>query len=130
MNVYAVPADLEARWRPLTEAEQNRAEVLLEDASLRVLRRFPSIPSRIVDETLAAQEVTAVVCGMVKRAMVAGEQDGVTQRTEVKGPFTESVQYANPLGSLYFTSDDLAVLSDGSGNARVRSIRLTSYGDV
>lgn len=127
-TVFATPSDLEARWRPLSDDEENRAAVLLEDASLRVLRRFPTLEARIAAGTLQVQEVTAVVCGMVRRAMIAGGLDGVTQRTDGAGPYQQSVTYANPQGNLYLTADDLAILSAG-GTGRVRSVRLTTAGD-
>lgn len=121
---YATADDVAARWRPLSDAEAELADTLALDASYRVKRKFPTLEARILVGDVAFAEVTAVVAGMVKRAMLSA--DGAVQsQQEVAGPFSRQVTYANPMGNLYFTAEDLAVLSEG-GTGRVRSIRLTS----
>jgi arginine deiminase len=94
------------------------------DASFRVRRRFPSVDARITAGDLDRMEVAAVVAGMVKRAMLAGD-GAVTSQQEIAGPFQRNVQYANPMGNLYFTADDVATLSEGGSSRRAFSVDLT-----
>ena len=123
VDAYATALDVEDRWRPLTEVETRLANTLAVDASVRVRRRFPTIDARIASGSVDPLEVTAVVAGMVKRAMIAPE--GVSLHTQVGGPYQDTKRYANPLGDLYLTADDLAVLSEGGMSRRAFSVDLT-----
>ena len=123
---YATADDVASRWRPLSDAEAELADTLALDVSYRVKRKFPTLDARILAGDVAFAEVTAVVAGIVKRAMIGADAGGAVQsQQDVAGPFSRQVTYANPMGNLYFTAEDLAVLSEG-GTGRVRSIRLTS----
>jgi len=116
---YADVSDLEARWRELSTAEQERAEVLLEDASA-VLDSLVD-----VDETDTEQlEICKiVVCNMVQRSMVASEADayGITQQSMTAGAYTQSVTYSNPSGDFYLTKMEKKML--GITNGYIGSIR-------
>jgi hypothetical protein len=120
---YATVDDLEARWRPLSEAERARAQVLLGDASRHVRRRVPTLDDRLTSGELDPFDVVAVVAGMVKRVLLAGDTEGITQQSQTVGPFGEARTFSNPMGNLYMTADDVASLSP-AGSARVRSVRL------
>lgn len=124
---FAVVEDLEDRWRPLTPAERTRAGVLLGAASRRVRRQFPGTDARIAAGDLDPLEVVDVVAGMVKRVLLAGDTEGVTQRSETVGPFGYAQSFGNPMGDLYFTANDLATLSEG-GTRRAFSVDLTPGG--
>jgi len=96
---FATHADLEARWRPLSPAEQTRADTLLEDASTLILDLQPDIEDWASETTLKA-----IVCAMVKRVMQGpADFDGVTQTQQSAGPFSQGVSFANPSGDLYLT---------------------------
>jgi hypothetical protein len=110
---YATVDDLAARWRPLTEAETARAATLLGVASRRARRKFPTLDLRVATGDLDPLEVTDVVCDVVKRVLLTGGPEGVRQESETLGPFARSQTYANPLGNLYFTPEELAVLGTG-----------------
>jgi arginine deiminase len=110
---FALVADLEARWRPLTPAERVRAETLLGVASRRVRRKFGTIDARIASGALDPLDVVDVVCDVVKRVLMVGDREAVRQESETTGPFSKSQTYANPMGNLYFTPDDLAILGTG-----------------
>jgi hypothetical protein len=110
---YATVDDLEARWRPLTSAERVRAETLLGVASRRARRKFPTLDLRITAGELDALEVVDVVCDVVKRVLITGGVEGVRQESETTGPWSKSQTYANPMGNLYFTAEDMAVLGTG-----------------
>lgn len=122
---YATAADLEARWRPLSDVERVRADTLLGDASRRVRRRFPSTDARIASGALDVLEVVDVVAGMVKRVMLVGaEAESVSQQSQSAGPFSLSQTYTNPMGDMYFTANDLALLSEGTAR-RAFTVDLT-----
>jgi hypothetical protein len=125
---FATPSDVEDRWRDLTDAEEARAEVLLGDASRIVRRRWPDIDARIAAGDLDADDVLMVVAGMVKRAMLGPDVDGVTEQTEAAGPFSVARKYSNPLGNLYLSASDIETLAAGEpsgGGKRAFVIDLT-----
>ncbi|MGX9349172.1 Gp19/Gp15/Gp42 family protein [Microbacterium sp. KNMS] len=116
--MYATVSDLEARWRTLTPEEQARAEVLLEDAAVRLDAACPPSDPPTVQE-LAARKI--VSCEMVKRAMVTGSSGsgglGVTSVQQGAGPYQETVQFSNPTGDLYLTKADRSLLGCGKQRA-------------
>jgi hypothetical protein len=111
-SAYATAMDVAERWRPLSSQEMDLADTLAMDASFRVRRRFPTLDARIAAGSIDIREVAAVVAGMVKRAMIAGGQDATTQQAETLGSLSLSRTYANPMGHLYLTDDDVATLAD------------------
>ena len=64
-EAFATAADLAARWRPLTDAEQARATVLLADATDMIKTESPRW-----DEASEAT-LRRVTVAVVKRAMIA-----------------------------------------------------------
>lgn len=111
---YAEIADLEARWRTLTADEKDRAEVLLEDAAVRLDAQCPpSDPP--TEQELAVREI--VSCEMVKRAMISASGSdgaGVTSVQMGAGPYQQTTQYTNPTGDLYLTKADKRLLGCGA----------------
>lgn len=98
----AVVSDVEDRWRPLSTDEQNRASVLISDASSLLRAEFPGIDTTIDTGGLDAAVVAAIVANMVKRAMIA-PSDGISQESETAGPFSHSQSYSNPMGNVFLT---------------------------
>lgn len=116
---FATVADLEARWRDLTEDEEARATVLLDDATAYLQALVEVDPD---NETQAAN-LKMVCCNMVKRAMTSAASDafGVTDATATMGPFSQHVAYANPSGDMYVLKSERILL--GIGAATFGSIR-------
>lgn len=111
---FAITDDLVARWRPLSPAELERAEVLLDDAAWWLKAWFKPFGDLAV---LAAADpdllegLKILSCAMVRRAMVSAG-DGVTQSQQVMGPFTAQVSYRNPDGSLFvYAAEREAILT-------------------
>lgn len=104
---FATDADVQARWRTLTEDEAAVAGVLAADASDIIRSRWADVDDRIAAGTLRASSVTRIVAAMVRRAMIVGDNEGWTQRSETAGPFTVSGTLSNPGGYLYLTADDV-----------------------
>lgn len=124
----ATVADLEVRWRALTEVERDRAGVLLEDATRRVAARFPTLAARVSAGSVDPMTVVDVVTGMVRRVLLAGDAEGVTQQSQTVGPFGVAQSYGNPMGNLYLTAEDIALLRDPS-RVGTRTVRLSAYGE-
>lgn len=116
---FATVADLEARWRDLSDAEEAQASVLLDDAAA-YLQALVEVDS---DDEVQAANLKMVSCNMVKRAMSSSASDafGVTNATATMGPFSQQVAYANPSGDMYVSKSERAIL--GIGTATIGSIR-------
>lgn len=121
---YATIPDLEAAWRPLSDGEAVRAQKLLEYASQRIRNRIPGIDDALVASTIEAVSVEMVTVAMVKRAMVNSETEGVTQTSEGVGPFSRGATFANPLGNLYLTDEEIRELGGNPPAGRAKNLRL------
>lgn len=106
-HTFAVPTDVEARWRPLTPSEATVAATLIDDASSMIRARWSDVDARLDNGSLLASELVRVVANMVKRAMMNGLTEGVEQQTQNAGPFALSQKFSNPNGNLYFTAEDV-----------------------
>lgn len=107
---FATVADLEARWHPLTQAEQTRAETLLGDATQLIKDECPQW------ETASAQTRMAVCCAVVMRKMTVDDTHlGVTNSQQTVGSFSESFTYSNPMGDLYLTKAEKRRLGNRQG---------------
>lgn len=129
MGAYAGVDDLAARWRPLTDPDEiERAEILLEDASVQIRAEVPDLKARI--ESGDADLLSAAIrveCAMVKRAMTAGDDGfGVTSTQETQGPFSRTFQYSNPMGDLYMTKAERRLLTNGGAQ---RAFTIDQSGD-
>lgn len=105
---YATVADLEVRWRALSESEQAVAAVLLDDASALI---------DSYGEPSSQGAALAVSCSAVRRAMspMANEMYGVTQASMTAGSYQQQWTYSNPAGDLYLTKQERRMLGFGGG---------------
>lgn len=94
---FAWVDDLAARWHSLTDSERATAATLLADASDVIRTTVPTWT------TASPDTLCRVTCSMVKRAMIAADNVGVSQASETVGPFANSWTYSNPGGDLYLT---------------------------
>lgn len=111
-EAFATVADLEARWRGLSNQEQARAEVLLLDATDLIrttTRRWAELP---------ASTLKRVTCQVVRRAMGNDSEGGdVSSMTTTAGPYSQQFSYSNPQGDLYLTKAERKSLGVGVGRA-------------
>ena len=122
---FADVSDLEARWRELTDDEQARANVLLEDASA-MLAAYVTVDDS--DEQQAAL-LKIVTCNMVQRRMVASDDAfDVTQQSVTAGPYTQSNTFSNPSGGMYISKAEKRLLGI-SGTGKGRTIMYGMAGD-
>ena len=108
MQTFANIDDLEKRWRPLSDDEKARANVLLEDASAFITNLIDGRVTYDPTNEIQAHNFTSVCCGMVKRAMFT--DTGVTQESQSAVGYSASWTYSNPNGDLYVTKNDRKLL--------------------
>lgn len=115
---YATVSDLMQRWRVLSDAEQARAEVMLDDAAT-ILDATVDIDE---DNEKQAALLKTVSCSMVKRAMVsmADGMLGVSQGTISADIYSQTFQFSNPGGDMYLTQMERRLL--GVTNSYIGSI--------
>lgn len=118
-QAYAEPGDLEARWRPLTDAETATVGELLADAAVWLRTWFPDLDHRIDAGLLDVRTAVMVSCAMVKRALLASGHEGQSSGMDVMGPFTHQVAFRNPDGNLYVTAQEVTLLRGGSPSGAV-----------
>ena len=111
--LFADVADLEARWRTLSDSEQAQAEVKLGDASalLSALLKKSGVTVDTSDEE-QLKTLKYVCCSMVIRAMSSGESDtfGLTNQTTTAGPYSQTFTFSNPSGDMYLTRLEKSLL--------------------
>jgi hypothetical protein len=105
---YATVEELEAGWRTLTEAEADRAEVLLDRASAfldGVIAKYH------IDAVKYADALSVVCCDLVQRKMERPTSVPVSSETHSVGPFSETMSYAYPTRKSWeLYPEDLAML--------------------
>jgi hypothetical protein len=104
-NPTAIP-DLEARFRPLTAAEQNTAQALLDDAWEELLVRIPDLDARMADGRTSAGLVVRVVAAMVTR--VLRNPDAIRQWSVDDASFTRDKALST--GFLFVAPEELSLL--------------------
>lgn len=105
---FATYEDIEARWRPLSDDEQARATVLLDDAAI-YLSSFVDIDQENEEQQAILKMVS---CSIVQRSMIAAEADvfGVDKQTITADIYSQSVSYSNPSGDFYLTRSEKQLL--------------------
>lgn len=108
---FATVTDLQARWPDLPPGSDEHAATLLEDASQFMLDLVPS--------TADASEGTRrrIVCAVVRRAIAASQDAGMSQMSVNAGPFNVSQSPSNPHGDFYLTRNEKRALGDGQQKA-------------
>lgn len=104
-------ADLEGRFRPLSDDEQVIAESLLADAWALATLQVPSLDRAVSNDTANVGAVVAVVVAMVVR--VLRNPDGVRQWSV--DDYSETRDNAISSGGLYLSEDELSLLGAAVG---------------
>lgn len=122
----ATVADIEARWRPLSDQETMNAEAFLGDAWSYLLDRRATLESDLAAGTVAQTEAVRVVCAMVLR--VLKNPDGWEDESIDDWRGKRAAALAS--GELYATKGELAALRPSTATASRSSVRLVVYGDA
>ncbi len=117
MDSPATTQDVAVRWRSLTDDEELKASVLLDDAWTLIKLRNATIEARITAATLDSALVVMVQCAMVTR--VLRNPDGKRRET------IEDYSYERADGSsdLFVTDTELALLDVVSSTSTAFTIR-------
>lgn len=110
MADFATVADVEARWRPLSDPESAVVETLLADATDIIRVRWGDIDDRVESGAVRNVTLVRIVSAMVRRAMLNRDTEGLTQLQQGTGPFTDGMTFSNPNNNLYLSADDIAAL--------------------
>lgn len=117
MDPFATPGDIEAIWRPLTDAETGKAVARIEQASRLVRREVPLVKGLTVDQritagTLTVDDVRDVVSEMVLRTFTltpyVRQQSVAVDDGSKSNTFDSSV---SDKGGVYLTEAELRTLS-------------------
>ena len=110
---FATVADLEARWRPLTESERATAETLLADATNVIAAQ---LRDGWEDDEKVTSLLCQVTCALVRRSMATQlSQESLdippaSNYSETTGSVTRSVTLASPFGTMKLTKDEMRLL--------------------
>lgn len=127
MDNPAIAADLESRWRPLSDQEKINGETFLDDAWRMLRRRVTTLEDDIVDDDTGdlQAEAVRVMCTAVLR--VLKNPDG--KRQEAIDDYSWMRDQAVSAGLLYFTDDELNdLILDGTGPSGAFSINMLGAG--
>lgn len=125
---FATHADLAARWKTLTAADQTRADTLLGSASREIRRELPDIDTWVTAATIDPDTVIDVACSVVKRAMTLTA--GIRQRTvDVDGMQVTTSGDSAPEDEIYLTAREVARLTPASTAAASAPVPLYSFPD-
>jgi hypothetical protein len=104
MKPFAGIDDLISRFRPVSPTESARAEVLLADASERLVALCENRGIDVMDNDRLLPRLKDVVCAAVIRVLkVPVDQPALNSYQQSAGGFAESMTYANPSGDMHFT---------------------------
>jgi len=117
-------ADLEARFRPLSEDERTVARALLDDAWAIALTRRPSLDMDVANGVVSWGLAVAVISAMVLR--VLRNPNGVRQWSV--DDYSETRDSAVSAGVLYVSDEELALLSPGGTGDGAFTIRPIARG--
>lgn len=133
MSSYASIQDLSTYWRPITESETARANMLLEIASSRLRIEADkdgiAIDDRFNYDDDYAMAVKLVVMDATKRALATPiDTPPVDNYSQSAGPYSENYRFTNPSGDLWFKKAELR--SIGIGVAKIGTIKPNTRKDI
>lgn len=120
----ATAADVEARFRGLTDPETALATALLADASDMLRSLVPSVDERVAAGTLSASLVT----GAVARAVIRVLRNPDGKVSESIDDYTYRRADAVADGSLYIDPADLALLAPAGAVAATGAFTIRPWG--
>jgi hypothetical protein len=124
---YVVVSDIEDRFRPLSPDEVPQAQALLDDAWAIINAQIPLLASTIASQPTAPLGVLrAVLCNMVIR--VLRNPNGVKQWAV--DDYSETRDSSVSAGSLYLSTDEMALITQSLGNRRRGAFSITPAGDT
>jgi hypothetical protein len=120
----ATTADIEARWRPLSAAEQVVAATRLDDAWRKLKRDIPDLEARMVGNADLTADVVRVLSDAVIR--VLQNPEGIRRGTVSLDDASRTFDFGGDSTrvGLYFTDDEYADLSSTGKRRRARAFSV------
>jgi hypothetical protein len=122
---YATQADVESRFRTLTDAEAATIDAILDDVELDILARIPDLAAQVTAETIAEATVIKVEAWAAIRYLK--NPSGKSQES-IAGEYAYTRDSAVSSGALYISDDEWRQLLPTRA-WRTRSVRLVAYGE-
>lgn len=125
MTTYATTAQVAAKWRTLSSAEEAAAQAHLDEGSALLRRMVSGLDDAIADETVDAVLVRMVLTNAVLRVM--RNPSGATSQTV--GPESATFSGLNARPEVTFTEAELALITPAgevlsSGGSVIGSLAL------
>lgn len=135
MAYPVTPADIEARWRPLSGAEYDVAATLLDDAMVKVNARRPTLQQAFDDGLVPIQVIKDVLVDMVQRVLRNPDviraqnisSDGSIGLTYGMGEDTVRANMRLQVTEDHLASLDAALRAAAALASRVGSQKLSAY---
>lgn len=130
MNTYATVNDITTLWRPLSAAEAERAEALLETVSARLNieaeKVGKNLPAMVQGDESLKEVAKQVTVDVVARAlMTSTNQEPMTQYSQAALGYSVSGSFLVPGGGLFIKNAEL----DALGLKRPRYGAFEIYGN-
>ena len=132
---FATVDDLAVRFpRALTSAEEEAAEVMLDDASFLLSIEVPGLSAAVdggnedVTEAALLFTVAAVKRTMLAQAAQAAVNPALDQVAQTFGPYSSSIKYKNNGGNLYWYPNEIEALIALLGGESRQAISIRSPG--
>lgn len=125
MALSVLVSDIEARWRPLSPAEQVVAQTFIADALSILTTRRPTLDADVTAGLVTQQTLTSIVSSMVLRVLKNPEG----KRQESIDDYSWTRDNAVSSGALYVSDEEMRLLI-GKIIPRVRSVRLVAHGEL
>lgn len=133
MAAFATVQELEAFWKPLSQAEKTRAASILELASnrIRLMATNQGVELNTEDEVFMSV-LKSVVLESTKRAMQTPQDvPPVSDYSQTAGPYSENYKFINPGGDLWFKRSELSSIGLGGQTlGNISSARTDIYDEV
>jgi hypothetical protein len=129
-----IPADIEARWRPLSEAETDVAMTLIEDALAKLDILRPRLGTAVQSGLINSRLIVDVICDAVQRVL---RNPDLLRAQNLTGDGGVGITYGlgedtnHALPRLRFSLEDLAPIDAAMAQVpgaapKVRSVRLVA----
>lgn len=127
--MFAEAEDVKDRWLGTTELpDDDVIEKWLEDAELLITAEYPDIPDRIAQDPTGSLEAKARFVAVQLTIQALRNPDGIRQRAQTAGSFTDSVTYGSETinAAMTLTPAHRALLAPGS-ESRAFGIDMTEH---
>lgn len=129
MVAFATAEDVRLRW---SGAPEDDAQIngLLEDATSWLQVLYPTIPSQPSGKLAGVLRI--VVCAMVKRSLLAEENEHLDSLNQSAGDYSENRSFRNSEGNLFLTRQEREMLDKAlaqeTGTPRgMRTVEATGW---